>query len=149
MAPPRPDVLTLSVQPSPLGLRESSLWLTEHCRRQAVPPGPTGKLDLCLNEVLANLLEHGGAADRDDPVELTLELAEGGDRGLATLTISDAGPAFDPLSVSRGPLPTTLAEAEPGGLGLLLVHRFMDERSYAREGGRNVLKLGIHWPKGP
>ncbi len=149
MAPPRPDVLTLSVQPSPLGLRQSSLWLSEHCIREEVPPGPTGKLDLCLNEVLANLLEHGGAAGSDQPVELTLELVDGGDRGLARLTISDAGPAFDPLSVSRGPLPRSLAEAEPGGLGLLLVKQFMDERSYAREGERNVLKLGIHWPKGP
>lgn len=149
MAPPRPDALSLSVQPSPNGLRASSLWLTEHCRGQAVPPGPTGKLELCLNEVLSNLLEHGGATDGGDPVELTLEVAGDGDRGLARLTISDAGPAFDPLSVSRGPLPTTLAEAEPGGLGLLLVNRFMDERSYAREGERNVLKLGIHWPQGP
>lgn len=149
MAPPRPDVLSLSVRPSPNGLRESSLWLTEHCGRQAVPPEPTGKLELCLNEVLANLLEHGGAAESDHPVELTLELLDSGDRGLARLTISDAGPAFDPLSISRGPLPRTLAEAEPGGLGLLLVMQFMDERSYAREGERNVLKLGIHWPKGP
>jgi serine/threonine-protein kinase RsbW len=149
MAEPRSDALTISVQPTPLEMRRCSLWLTEHCQNQAVPPEPTGKLDLCLNEVLANLIDHGGASDFSCPVDLTLELADCGDRGLATLTIVDAGPAFDPLSVDRGPLPRTLQEAEPGGLGLLLVRRFMDERAYERAGGRNVLKLGIYWPKGP
>jgi len=147
MTAPAPEVLTLSVQPSPMELRRCSLWLTEQCRMLAVPPEPTGKLDLCLNEVMANLLDHGGAAESDEPVDLTLELADCGDRGRATLTIADAGPAFDPLAVDRGPLPRTLQEAEPGGLGLLLVSRFMDERSYRRAGGRNVLKLGIYWSK--
>ena len=149
MAPPQPDALTLSLQPTPVEIRRCSLWLAESCEKQAVPPGPTGKLDLCLNEVLANLIDHAGAADFSCPVDLTLELADCGDRGLATLTIVDAGPAFDPLGVSPGPLPRTLAEAEPGGLGLVLVSRFMDERTYERAGGRNVLKLGIYWPKGP
>lgn len=143
------EVLRLSVQPSPIELRRCSLWLTEHCRLQAVPAEPAGKLDLCLNEVLANLLDHGGAADSEEPVDLTLELADCGDRGRATLTIADAGPAFDPLSVVRAPLPRTLEEAAPGGLGLLLVRRFMDERSYQRDAGRNVLKLGISWSKDP
>lgn len=149
MAPPHPDAPSLSVQPSPLELRRCSEWLTQHCQIRAVPPEPTGKLDLCLNEVLANLIDHGGAAEFTSPVDLTLELADCGDRGLVTLTIVDAGPAFDPLSVSRGPLPRTLAEAEPGGLGLLLVHRFMDERSYQRAGDRNVLKLGVYFSKDP
>ena len=149
MAPAQPEALSLSVRPSPHELRRCSQWLTEHCQNQAVPTEPTGKLDLCLNEVLANLIDHGGAADFSCPVDLTLELADCGDRGLATLTIVDAGPAFDPLGVSRGPLPRTLAEAEPGGLGLLLVNRFMDERSYQRAGDRNVLKLGIYFSKDP
>jgi anti-sigma regulatory factor (Ser/Thr protein kinase) len=149
MAAPTADDLTLSVQPSPLAIRESSLWLTELCRQLAVPAEPTGRLELCLNEVLANLIDHGGADACSIPVQLSLEVADQGDRRCATLTIIDAGEAFDPLSFNRGPLPRFLEEAEPGGLGLLLVHRFMDERSYARTGGRNVLKLGIHWSKDP
>jgi anti-sigma regulatory factor (Ser/Thr protein kinase) len=149
MAGPGTDALARSVQPSPLEIRECSLWLTECCRRQGVPDGPTGKLELCLNEVLANLIDHGGADACGAPVEVTLEVADGGDRRRATLTISDAGEAFDPLSVSCRPRPRTLQEAEPGGLGLVLVRRFMDERSYERSGDRNVLKLGIHWSKGP
>ena len=102
-------------------------------------------------------MDHGGAKASSCPVQLTLERADADgernegddDGGLATLTISDGGPPFDPLSFSREPLPRTLQEAEPGGLGLLLVHRFMDECSYRREGDRNVLKLGIRWWKGP
>jgi serine/threonine-protein kinase RsbW len=149
MAAPSPETLTLSVQPSAHEMRRCSSWLTESCEKEAVPPGPTGKLELCLNEVLANLIEHVGAARFSRPVDLALELADCGDRRLATLTVIDDGPAFDPLSVTRAPLPRSLQEAEPGGLGLLLVRRFMDERSYQRAEGRNVLKLGIYWSKGP
>jgi anti-sigma regulatory factor (Ser/Thr protein kinase) len=154
MAPPPAETLSLLLQPSALELRRCSDWLQDTCQRLDVPAATTGKLDLCLNEVLANLIEHGGARASSCPVELTLERAEGGDEGgaeggLATLTISDGGPPFDPLSFSHRPLPSTLQEAEPGGLGLLLVNRFMDECSYRREGDRNVLKLGIRWLKSP
>lgn len=157
MAPPLPETLSLLLQPNPLELRRCSDWLQATCQRLDVPAASSGKLDLCLNEVLANLIDHGGARASSCPVQLTLERVEGeegggeggADRGLATLTISDAGPAFDPLSFSREPLPRTLQEAEPGGLGLLLVNRFMDECSYRREGDRNVLKLSIRWLKSP
>jgi anti-sigma regulatory factor (Ser/Thr protein kinase) len=153
MAPPPAETLNLVLQPSALDLRRCSEWLHDTCQRLDVPAAAAAKLDLCLNEVLANLIEHGGARASSCPVQLTLERADGDEGGgeghLATLTISDGGPAFDPLSFSRQPLPRTLQDAEPGGLGLLLVNRFMDERSYRREGDRNVLKLGIRWLKSP
>ncbi|WP_216915710.1 MULTISPECIES: ATP-binding protein [unclassified Synechococcus] len=157
MAPPLPETLSLLLQPNPLELRRCSDWLQATCQRLDVPAASSGKLDLCLNEVLANLIDHGGARASSCPVQLTLERVDGdedggeggADRGLATLTISDAGAPFDPLSFSREPLPRTLQEAEPGGLGLLLVNRFMDECSYRREGDRNVLKLSIRWLKSP
>ncbi|MDM7953792.1 MAG: ATP-binding protein [Cyanobium sp. CZS 25K] len=149
MAPPPPETLNLLLQPNPLELRRCSDWLQASCQRLDVPAASSGKLDLCLNEVLANLIDHGGARASSCPVQLTLERADGDDGGLATLTISDAGRPFDPLSFSSEPLPRTLQEAEPGGLGLLLVNRFVDECSYRREGDRNVLKLGIRWLKSP
>jgi anti-sigma regulatory factor (Ser/Thr protein kinase) len=149
MAAPGPLRLSFSVQPTPLGIRTGSQWLTENCQQHGVPIETAGKLELCLNEVLANLIDHAGAGPSSPPVELSLALTDCGDRALATLTICDAGAAFDPLSFSRGPLPRSLQEAEPGGLGLLLVRRFMEERSYERAGDRNVLKLGVYWSKSP
>ena len=157
MAPPPAETLNLLLQPSAAELRRCSDWLQDTCQRLDVPAAAAGKLDLCLNEVLANLIEHGGARASSCPVQLTLERAdgdEGGDEGggegaHATLTISDEGPPFDPQSFSHRPLPRSLQEAEPGGLGLLLVNRFMDECSYRWEGDRNVLKLVIRCLKSP
>jgi serine/threonine-protein kinase RsbW len=149
MAAPSAEPLILSVQPSAQDVQRSSFWLTECCEQQGVPVGAAGKLELCLNEVLANLIDHAGAATSGRPVTLALALADHGERRLATLTVVDEGPAFDPLTVTRPPLPRTLEEAEPGGLGLLLVRRFMDELSYERCDDRNVLKLGIYWSQGP
>jgi anti-sigma regulatory factor (Ser/Thr protein kinase) len=53
--------------------------------------------------------------------------------------LRDDGPAFDPTAAPRK------ARAEdddlPGGLGIELVRRNMDDIQYRREGGRNILHL--------
>lgn len=64
---------------------------------------------------------------------------------LAVVTISDAGAAFDPLAASPKPRPGTLAEAESGGLGLLVIHRFFDNLNYRYSEGRNQLAFSQRW----
>lgn len=100
---------------------------------------------LSLNEVLANVILHGGANALSSPVGLRMEVAADAKGGKAGVTVSDAGIAFNPLSVAEKPLPRTLAEAAPGGLGLVMIRRFSDWLDYRREDGRNHLTFGTHW----
>ena len=125
--------------------RRASEWLDASCRRRDVPRALAERLALCLNEVLANVIAHGGSAALAAPVRLLLqvELEQGGSK--ASVTVSDAGVAFNPLSVPKKVLPKTLGEASAGGLGLVMIRRCADWLDYRHEDGRNHLTFGTRW----
>lgn len=95
------------------------------------------RLVLVVEELLTNVVAYG--APRGTPLELTLA----GDASSVELTFEDAGTAFDPTSV---PVPELEPDAArtPGGLGIHLVRRLMDEVFYARVGDRNKLVMRRH-----
>lgn len=140
-----PGADELAVSASGEGARRASEWLDAACRRLDVPPAQVERLSLCLHEVLANVASHGGSAARAAPVRLALEVRRDRDRGEASVTVSDAGAAFNPLSVSERALPTTLDEASGGGLGLVMIRRCSDRLDYRYEGGCNHLTIGARW----
>ncbi len=144
-APGIDTVAELSIGARSDEVRRASIWLETACLERRVPADRIGRLDACLNEVLANVIAHGGPTALSHPICLRLEVRHGQDSGDATLTVSDAGAAFDPLAVAPKPAPKALAEAEPGGLGLLMIRSFADTVGYRHGEGRNQLSLGVHW----
>lgn len=140
---PRFDELTIGADGEEV--RRASEWLATACRQHDVPQASADRLVLCLNEVLANVITHGGSAALSAPIRILVEVGieEGGRK--AGVTVSDAGRAFDPLSVPERTLPTTLDEASPGGLGLVMIRRCADWLHYRREDGRNHLTCGTRW----
>ncbi len=126
-------------------VRRASDWLDAACRQHEVPEQLVERLLLCLNEVLANVIAHGGSAALSAPVGLMLEVSVDGGSGKAGVTVSDAGIAFDPLSVLPRTLPKTLDEASGGGLGLVMIRRCSDWLDYRNEHGRNHLTFGARW----
>ena len=126
-------------------VRRASEWLDTICRQRDVPKAPVERLVLCLNEVLANVIAHGGGTALSSPIRLLLEIRLDPDGSKAGVTVSDAGMAFDPLSVPKKILPKTLAEAAPGGLGLVMIRRCADWLDYRHEDGRNHLTFGARW----
>ena len=123
-------------------VRRASDWLHATCRQHAVPEELVERLVLCLNEVLANVIVHGGATALSAPVKLMLEVSVDEGCGKAGVTVSDAGVAFDPLSVPARTSPKTLEEASLGGLGLVMIRRCSDWLDYRHEDGRNHLTFG-------
>jgi serine/threonine-protein kinase RsbW len=135
----------LTITANGVEVRRASEWLDTACRGHEVPQSVVERLVLCLNEVLANVIAHGGKGARSAPVKLVLEVALEQGHGKAGVTVSDAGTAFDPRSVPARSLPRTLEEASLGGRGLLLVRRCSDWLDYRHEGGRNHLTFGARW----
>lgn len=135
----------LTITASRAEVRSASKWLETACRRHEVPQARVERLVLCLNEVLANIIAHGGSGALSAPVTLALEVALDRGQGKAGVTVSDAGMAFDPLSVTARSLPKTLEEASLGGLGLVMIGRCSDWLDYRHEGGRNHLTFGVRW----
>jgi serine/threonine-protein kinase RsbW len=141
--PWRSDVLEVGVNGAEV--RRASEWLEASCRQRNVPQLLVERLSLCLHEALANVITHGGASARAAPIEVVLEVKLGAGTIEASVTVSDAGRAFDPLSVPQKAPPRTLDEALPGGLGLAMIRRCADRLGYRREGGRNHFTFGARW----
>ena len=133
----------LSIGATGAEVRRASDWLDATCREQEVPQPLADRLVLCLNEVLANVIDHGGAGV--SPIGVSLEVTRAPGGGKAGVTVSDAGAAFDPRTVPAGAAPKTLDEAAVGGLGLVMVRYCADWLDYRREGNRNHLTFGAHW----
>lgn len=135
----------LTITASSDEVRRASEWLDAACRRHAVPRALVDRLVLCLNEVLANIITHGGRTVFSAPIKLVLEVVLDQGHGKAGVTVSDAGRAFDPLSIPMRSLPKTLEQASLGGLGLVMIGRCSDWLHYRHEGGHNHLTFGARW----
>lgn len=136
---------SLEIRAEALELRRASLWLREWAERMAVPGDQIDRLEVCLNEVLANLLEHGGVPVANQPIRLLLEAIFPAAGSGVRLVISDGGVPFDPLVACDKPLPASLGEASPGGLGLRLVRAFSDGMAYRVLEECNELSIEMHW----
>ena len=97
------------------------------------------KINLVLEEVVLNVMDHG-FDDDDDSRECKVELSS--DDHAVTIVVSDRGKAFDPLTEAPdADLDSPVGERAVGGLGLHLVETMMDEASYQRTDGTNRLTL--------
>jgi sigma-B regulation protein RsbU (phosphoserine phosphatase) len=120
-------------------------WLAGAGSRLGIPASQIERLDRCLDEVLANIIAHGGPGARLAPIMARLEVIRDPSHNEAVLEVSDCGNAFDPLKVTSRPNLQTLAEADLGGLGLMLLRSNSDALSYRRETDRNCLSIIVRW----
>ena len=122
-------------------LRRVSAWLNSHATEWNVPETLIPRIDLCLNEVVANCIIHGGAAVTDRPLTIQLSMASSHDQTLVTLSIADSGKAFDPTSVVPKVRALNLSDATPGGLGLVMMRDSASRLAYRRSAGRNQIDI--------
>lgn len=107
-------------------------WLEE----RGVPPGPSAQLMIAFDEIVSNVLNHGG--DEHAPVvDVSLKLDEHG----VLAEVSDDGTAFDPLTTPAPDTTLSVEDRDIGGLGIHLVRELMDDVSYTREENRNRLRF--------
>jgi serine phosphatase RsbU (regulator of sigma subunit)/anti-sigma regulatory factor (Ser/Thr protein kinase) len=97
----------------------------------------TFRLDLCVSELVANIVSY--AFEDEAPHTLALDLIL--EPQSVKLVLADDGREFDPLALPDPVAPATLEEASVGGLGVHLVRQFADQVSDERVGRRNQLTL--------
>ena len=62
-----------------------------------MPPAQVERLVLCLNEVLANVIAHGGEPANSQPIALRLAVSLNREDSQVNVTVSDACRAFETL----------------------------------------------------
>jgi anti-sigma regulatory factor (Ser/Thr protein kinase) len=129
-------------------IRSASEWLGKVCTEHDVPAEQLYRLDLCLNEVLTNILDHGEEQALSEPIELRFSIDNSPEARRAAIVVSDAGAPFDPITAPAPARPNNLAEAVPGGLGLLMVRSLSDELHYAYQNDHNRLSFAVRWRDG-
>ncbi len=110
-----------------------------------MPAEEIARLDLCLNEALANVVKHGGAGVGQSGIGLGLKLSRSGGRHIAQLTVTDAGTPFNPLDHVTRSQPASLEAAKPGGLGIAMMRIHSDKLDYRYLEGRNQLEFSVSW----
>jgi anti-sigma regulatory factor (Ser/Thr protein kinase)/CheY-like chemotaxis protein len=141
----KPDWITVRVDCRRLNAERLVNFLTQ--LRSDVPETPRDDLMFAFREVLMNAMEHGGGFDPDQEVEVSAVRTE---RTLV-FYVRDPGPGFDLDEVPHAAVSNAsgdpLAHAEvrssaglrPGGFGLLLARRIVDEMIHSERGNEVLL----------
>ena len=116
-------------------LRLFMQFVSEFAVGQQFPQARIREIELATEEAIMNILTHAYPGDCKGEIEVQCESL--GDSGL-TIRIVDTGIPFNPLSFTDPDLTTPIMERNPGGLGVFLIRKMMDEIRYHRSGDRNV-----------
>jgi anti-sigma regulatory factor (Ser/Thr protein kinase) len=110
--------------------------LQEFAGKCGVPEKMIFGLALALEECGSNIVNHALRGDAQQKFKVILKQ----NQDSFVIELRDRGPAFDPTAAAKR---KHQAEADdlPGGWGIELVRRNMDEISYRRDAEENVLRL--------
>jgi len=103
------------------------------------PPDVLLQIDIAVEEIYVNIAHYAYpsgrgeatircAVSRTSPPEATIELVDG-------------GIPYDPLSRKDPDITLDAEERQIGGLGIFMVKDMMDQVTYRREGGKNILTM--------
>jgi len=126
-------------------IRTASAWVAQTCLAFSIPSEQINRLDICLNEVLANIIDHGGEGAKSSSIKLQLQMNYEAFFKEVNITVCDAGMPFNPLELQQKVRPYTLENTEPGGLGLTMIRHFVDQLSYHYSNGLNQLSFSVRW----
>jgi len=93
--------------------------------------------DLALEEHLTNVITYGYADELSHQILVRFEIVE----DTFQIEVEDDGNAFNPLERPDPDLTLPLEQRPIGGLGIHLMRQFMDQLSYRRENGKNMLLM--------
>ena len=94
------------------------------------------QIDIVVEEVYVNICSY---AYPDSSGDVTVEIA--GEGGRLMLSFADSGFEYNPLEKEDPDITLSAEEREIGGLGVFMVKQIMDEVTYRRTDGKNVLEM--------
>ncbi len=100
--------------------------------------------ELVLDELLTNIISHGCSDTVQHKISVEMLVIDNALR----IVISDDGICFNPFEIKSPDLESSIDDRDLGGLGIHLVKKFLDEYSYQRLEGRNVVTLLKHLGEG-
>ncbi len=128
--------MNLELRATPEEVMRGVEALREFAAARSVPETTAFGLALALEECGSNIVNHGLKRDARKTFQVLLEHMHDS----FVIELRDDGPPFDPTSLVPGTAQAA-DDGEPGGWGIELVRRNIDDIRYRYEAGRNVLRL--------
>jgi serine/threonine-protein kinase RsbW len=134
-----PGSLTLSVPNSLSALPYLADTVNAFLRDQHVSCEAIDIVHLALDELVANVIRWGF----DDGQAHVVRVTSSVDATWVRIVIEDDGRPFDPRSIPPPDLLCAPQLRHEGGLGVYLVRTMVDEMTYERVSGRNVVEVRV------
>ena len=115
-------------------------FMDKVAEENGLDPGLAMKINLALEEAATNVIMYAYPKGTEGEVDLGAS-RQGGN---LIFTLSDTGVPFDPTVAPEADISASLENRPMGGLGIHLVRSIMDNVSYKRAEGRNVLTMTKH-----
>ena len=128
--------MTLELHATPEEVMRAVEALERFAVEQSVPENLVFGLKLALEECASNIVNHALRKDARQQFQVKLECCD----NQFLIELRDSGPAFDPTAVAARPLQAEEDDL-PGGWGIHLVRRYVDDIQYERSGDTNILRL--------
>lgn len=136
----------ISLTPDLSSITELEQSLEEFAGTHKLDIGLQNRLNLMLEELIANSVNYSLPAVSGPELELCLSL----DDQVVVARLEDNGPAFDPFTEApEADTGSSLQDRPIGGLGIYLTKKFADEYAYERVGERNRVTLRCKIGKKP
>jgi anti-sigma regulatory factor (Ser/Thr protein kinase) len=112
-------------------------WIDELASELRLPTDKAYALRVCVEELLTNIFRHGGAGTRK--IKMILALLP---QRIKLVVEDDGKPFVVSTSIPRR-VDHPIEKAQPGGLGIQLIHSFADRLGYQRAGLGNRATIEI------
>lgn len=129
------NAFRMTIGPDRSEIAKVNAAFAKFAEQHALPASVRRSVQIALDELLTNTIDYGLVGGG----HAIVELEAAGDR--VTLRLTDDGRPFDPFARAAPDTSLPLEERRIGGLGIHLVRGLMDEVSYQRREGRNVVVL--------
>lgn len=119
-------------------LDEVQAFVDGELEKNDCPAKARYQIALAVEEIFVNIASYAYAPE-DGTADISISF--GGEQVTAEIVFSDRGKPFDPTAKEDADTsPDALLERE-GGLGILMTKKLMDDVTYSRVEGRNVLTV--------
>jgi anti-sigma regulatory factor (Ser/Thr protein kinase) len=124
--------LNMVIPADPAQIPTISAGVTQMLAEKHWPENEVMRVELALEEALANAIRHGCCNDSTKQLQCCVTVD---DRGEVMIVVRDPGAGFDPSAVPNPLAPENVLK--PSGRGVYLINQLMDEVSFG-DGGREL-----------
>lgn len=118
-------------------LERLAVFVEEVAEQNDLDPETTMNLNLALEEAVSNVILYAYPQEMGEEITIMAQC----ERNALIFTITDKGKEFDPTKVEEADVTLSAEDRQIGGLGIFLVKNIMNEVTYQRLEGKNVLTL--------